>query len=482
VIRPRLLLGFAAAIALASCATNPVTGRRELSLVSPEREVQIGREGHDAILAEYGLYDDRAIAAYVDSVGQSLARVSHLPSLHWTFTVLDDPTVNAFATPGGYIYITRGILAHLESEAQLAGVLGHEIGHVTHRHSAQRITHQQLAGFGLTLAGALSEGFRRYGDAAQTALGVLMLKYSRDDENQADELGVAYSTQAGYDPREIPATYTMLKRVGERAGQRLPAFLSTHPDPGDREARTRQLASAAAAGKSGLAIRGRGYLQRLDHMVFGRDPRQGYFEGDRYYHPQLAFTLAFPAGWEHQDTHASVTAAVAGGRAAMQLTLADAGALSPAGYARDLVRRGRVVDAAGAGDSFDGIEAWIGRLEVRGADGTSSSLAAAFLRVAPDRMIQIVGRGAEPGDADEARVLVSMRSFRRLSDRARLAAAPDRVRVVKVTAAGRFADLLPGLGRQAVDATATSILNNLEPDQEVRPGELIKIVEPGQTR
>jgi predicted Zn-dependent protease len=217
-------------------------------------------------------------------------------------------------------------------------------------------------------------------------------------------------------------------------------------------------------------------------MVFGRDPRQGYFEGDRYYHPQLAFTLVFPAGWEHQDTHASVTAGAPGGRAALQLTLADAGTLSPAGYARDLVRRGSVVDAAGAGESLDGIEAWVGRLEVRGADGGSATLAAAFLRVAPDRMIQIVGRSTEPGDADEARIVASVRSFRRLTDRARLAATPDRVRLVKAAAAGRFSDLLPGLGRQALDATATSILNNLEPDEEVRPGELIKIVEPGQTR
>ncbi len=481
-IRLRILAALPLALALSSCATNPVTGRRELSLVSAEREVEIGREGHQAILAEYGLYDDAALAAHVDSIGQSLARVSHLPGLKWTFSVLDDPVVNAFATPGGYVYITRGILAHLNSEAQLAGVLGHEIGHITARHSAQRLTQQQLAGVGLTLAAALSEEFRRYSDAAQTALGLMVLKYGRDDENEADELGVGYTAKAGYEPREIPATYTMLKRVGERAGQRLPAFLSTHPDPGDREARTRSLAAAAAAGKSGLAIRGPAYLRRLDRMVFGRDPRQGYFEGERYYHPQMAFTLAYPPGWEHRDTHSSVTAGSPERRAVMELRLAEAGTLSPAAYARDLVRRGRVLDASGASESFEGLEAWVGRLEAKGASGGLVAFAAAFIRRAPERMIQIVGQSGATGDADEARIVASMRSFRPLTDRARLAAAPERVKVVKVASAGRFETVLAGFGRQAVDAAATSVLNNVEPGDEIRAGELLKIVEPGQAR
>ena len=306
----RLIALLPLALALSSCAMNPATGRREFSLVSADRELQIGREGHAAIVAEYGLYGDSTLAAYVDSVGQSLARVSHMPELKWTFTLLDDPVVNAFAMPGGYIYITRGILAHLNSEAQLAGVLGHEIGHVTARHSAQRLTQQQLAGAGLLLASALSKEFARYGEAAQTALGLMMLKYGRDDENQSDELGVGYAAKAGYDPREIPGTYHMLKRVGESAGQRLPAFLSTHPDPGDRENRTRALATAAVEGKTGLKVAGRPYLQRLDRMVYGRDPRQGYFEGERYYHPQLAFTLAIADVSKYQEPRSSVVSIV----------------------------------------------------------------------------------------------------------------------------------------------------------------------------
>ena len=481
-IRPRILLLLSLALALASCATNPVTGKHELSLVSFDRELQIGREGHQAIVAEYGVYDDPKLAAYVDTIGQSLARVSHLPSLGWTFTVLDDPVVNAFATPGGYVYITRGLLAHLNSEAQLAGVLGHEIGHVTARHTAQQLTKQEIAGVGLALASALSQDFRRYSKEAQSALGLLMLKYSRDDETQADELGVEYSAKAGYDPREMPATYRMLKRVGERAGQGLPAFLSTHPDPGDREERTRRLAAAAAGGKPALVVASRGYVQRLDRLVFGHDPRQGYFEGDRYFHPQMAFTMTFPAGWQHQDARSRVTAGLPDQGAVMDLSLVEAGTQSPAGYARDLVRRGRVLDANGAGESFGGLEAWVGRLEAKGESGELMTFVAAFVRSAPDRMMQIVGRSATPGEADEARIVSSMRSFRALTDHARLAATPDRVRVVRVGTSGSFETVIAGFGRQAVDSLGSSILNNVEPGDEVRAGELLKIVEPGRTR
>src|SRR5439155_13861321 len=154
-----------------------------------------------------------------------VASVTPLRGITWHFTVLDDPVVNAFAMPGGYIYITRGILGYLNSEAQLAAVLGHEIGHVNARHSARQITQQQIAGLGLGVASIFSTTLRQHSQEAQTGLGLLFLKFSRSDETQADELGVQYSTAAGYDSREMPATYSMLRRVSDRGGQRLPGFL-----------------------------------------------------------------------------------------------------------------------------------------------------------------------------------------------------------------------------------------------------------------
>jgi len=468
-----------AVLAAGGCATNPVTGKRQFSLVSSEQELSIGRDGYQAVLKEYGRYDDARLQAYVDSVGQSLARVSQLPNLEWHFTLLDDPVVNAFAMPGGYIYITRGILAHLNSEAQLAGVLGHEIGHVTARHTASRITQQQIAGLGLGLASIFSESFRQYSNAAQTALGIIFLKYSRADENQADELGVGYAVKAGYDPREIPPTYAMLKRVSDRAGQKMPGFLSTHPDPGDREVRTEALATQAAAGKSGLVIRGRSYIDRLEGVVFGADPRDGTFEGSHFYHPGLGFEMRFPEGWKTQNSHSAVMAAEPSNRATMQLTLIDAGTFSPAGYVRELERSGKISGSRGGEERIGGDPAWVGVVAVTGSDNTQRTLAAAFIRRSDAQMFEVLGATAASGDENEDRILTAARSFRRLTDPARLSARPDRVHVVTAKQQESFDEMMSRLGIRGDEAETLAIVNNLQHDENILRGQQIKIVEHG---
>jgi predicted Zn-dependent protease len=464
---------------LCDCATNPVTGRREFSLVSAAQEAQMGKEGYGAVLAEYGAYEDSTVQRYVAGVGMRLAKVSHLPDLDWHFTVIDDPSVNAFAMPGGYIYITRGILAHLNSEAQLAGVLGHEIAHVTRRHSAAQLSRQQIAGLGLGVASILSTTVARYGQVAQQALGLMFLKYSREHENEADQSGVDYATKAGYEPNEIPPTYAMLKRVGERAGQRLPAFLSTHPDPGDREARTTELARVAREGKTGLLVRHDEYVRRLDDMVFGQDPRGGYFEGDVFYHPGLSFVMTFPAGWKRENTHSAVTASP-GGAIGMQLTLAEAEDLSPVDYVTKLRASGRIAGSQGQVERIGGLPAWIGRVGVTGEDGTERILAAAFIRSGPGRMFQVLGSSAQAGDADFQKVLASARSFRPLTDPSRLSPTPERVKVTAVARAGAFAATIASLGPQALDAEATAILNNRQQDDPVAVGERLKTVAPAK--
>lgn len=476
------LVGVVLLSLLTGCATNPVTGRKEFSLVSAEQEVQIGREGHEAVLREYGAYENPRLQAFVDSVGQSLARVSHLPNLDWHFTVLDDPTVNAFAMPGGYIYITRGIMAHLNSEAQLAGVLGHEIGHVTARHSAKRMTSQQLAGLGLGLASIFSQGFRRYSDAAQTALSLMFLKYSRDNENEADQLGVDYTAKSSYDPREIPATYVTLRRTGERAGQSLPGFLSTHPDPGDRENRTRELARQAVAGKTGLIVRQRAYVQRLEDVVYGTDPRHGYFEGTRFFHPTLGFEMTFPSAWRTQNARAAVVAVSPEDRAGMQLSVANAGALSPAAYVNQLRTAGNIADAQGNPETIGGFQSWVGRILVAASDGSQATLVATFIRKTADQMFQVVGRSNQPGDELESQIVTSARSFRPLTDAARRSPTPDRVHVVSVASSGPFQTVVAQFGRQAIDVEESSILNNVELDETVMRGQVLKIVEPGRRR
>jgi predicted Zn-dependent protease len=476
-LAPLAVLG----LLLAGCATNPVSGKRELSLVSSSQELAIGREGYPAVISEYGAYDDSTIQRYVQSVGLRVARVSHLPNLDWHFTVIDDDVVNAFAMPGGYIYVTRGILAHLNSEAQLAGVLGHEIGHVTARHSARQITRQQIAGLGLGVASLMSSTVAQYSNVAQQGLGLLFLSYSRDNETQADELGVQYATKAGYDPREIPKTYVMLGRISAASGQRLPNYLSTHPDPGDRKTRTTTLAMEALAGRTGLAVDGPSYVRRMQGIVFGHDPRQGYFEGDRYVHPGLRLAITFPSGWTHQDTRSAVTAA-GGDRAQMQLTVAAAQGLSPTGFVARLAERGAIAGANGGGERIGGHEAWVGRLSVAAQDGSRSLVSAAFLAWSGDQVVEVLGHSASPGDEDDRRIFAAARSCADVTDAAHLEVRPDRVAVEPLPASGVFKEVVPRLGRQALAIEPTSILNNVMADDLIEAGRLLKIVVPGRSQ
>ncbi len=470
----------ALALALVGCAVNPATGKRQFSLVSQDDELRIGREGHQAIVAEYGVYPNAAIQAHVEEVGLKLARTSHLPNLEWHFTVLDDPIVNAFALPGGYIYITRGILAHLNSDAQLAGVLGHEIGHVTARHTASRITQQQLAGLGLAVGMAFSSTLRRYGGDAQTGLGLLFLKFGRDDENQSDELGVEYATAAGYDPHEIPATYAMLRRVGEQSGQRLPGFLSTHPDPGDREERTTRLADEAASGRTDLVVEHDSYIERLDGLVYGQDPRFGYFEGADYYHPNLRLHIRLPDGWTYQDQKQALIAVEPNKQAAMELTLADAGTESPQGYVNSLRQSGRILDAQGRAETIAGRQAWVGRIAVQTSDGATVTLFATLVRWSPEQMLQILGRSANLGDANEQAISRAARSMRELTDPARLQVEPDRVAVKRLTFATTFSEAVRSFGTQAIDLDQTAILNNHFIGDLLPTDARVKIVAPGK--
>ncbi len=482
---PRFAMLFSAVLLaafafLGGCATNPATGKRQISLVSTGKELEIGRESDPAIIAEYGLYGDPAVQRYVDSVGQRLARVSHLPNLTWHFRVLDSPIVNAFALPGGYIYITRGILAYMSSEAQLAGVLGHEIGHVTARHSAEQITRSQIAGIGLLAGAIFVDAFRPYSGVAQQGLGLLFLKYSRDNETQSDALGIEYATKAGYDPREVPSTYATLKRIGERAGSSLPSFLSSHPDPGDREIRTGQLAKAAAASsRRPLEIGAVPYRGHIEGLVFGDDPRNGFFDANRFYHPDMRFQMIFPLGWKTANQPSQVVAMNEGNGAAMQLTLVTNPNpnLTPIQYVDSLRVKGEILESNGRGESFRDYPAWVGSVLAQGESGRVQFIAG-WVRIKGGQFLQILGEDKSSSTSAE-QIFASIRSIAALTDPAKLNVTPDRIAVRSNPRTAPFSTVWESFAPTAIPVEDGAILNSTRATSTLAAGAPVKVAKKG---
>jgi len=314
-----------------SCAVNPVTGKKELSLISESQEIALGKETDVQIRQQYGVYEDPQLNAYVRSVGQALVPHTHRPHLPYQFAVLDTPVVNAFAVPGGFIYVTRGILALIGSEAELAVVLGHELGHVNARHSVHRMSEMMLAQVGLAIGSLLSDTFAKVAGLAGVGVQLLFLKYSRDDERQADSLGVEYARKGVYNPGEMIGFFGSLQKLGDLSGgHALPGFLSTHPLTRERIEKVKQM---LLADDQKLEVREKPYLSRIDGIIYGDDPRQGYVEGGRFYHPELAFTFAIPSGWKVVNTPAQVMMSSPDEKAALLLQAEKTGEDLPV-YAR----------------------------------------------------------------------------------------------------------------------------------------------------
>lgn len=288
----------------AACAVNPVTGKKELMLYSEADEIAMGKQTDEQVKSIYGIYPDKALNAYLNKVGQDLAPYTHRPQLTYYFAVLDSPVVNAFAVPGGYVYVTRGIMAMMNSEAELAVVLAHELGHVNARHSMSRLSSQTMVGLGLAAGSAISKTFSDLAGVAGAGMQLLFLKYSRDDEREADQLGVQYSRQGGYNPAKMIDFFASLENLGDLSGgQTLPGFLSTHPLTSERIQNTRDMILAS---DNQLKVDQNGYFDRINNMIFGPDPRQGFVEGDSFYHPEMRFLFSFPSDWKVENNPSQV--------------------------------------------------------------------------------------------------------------------------------------------------------------------------------
>ena len=479
------------ALGSGGCAVNPATGEKVFTGgVTGAQEKAVGRQVHAQILGELGpRYEDEELQTYVNSVGQLLARTTERRDLEYTFTVVDSDMVNAFAVPGGYIYITRGLLALFSDEAELAGVLGHELGHITALHYARGQGQAILAQIGVLAADILAQqagagGAVRnaLGDLTGTAAFAYLQSHSRENEYESDDLGIRYIARAGYDTRGVARMLAKLRahaRLQARLAGRSPDeidrfdYTATHPTPAKRVRRA--LENAARTSVRDPMVARDIYHRKIDGLFYGGSPEQGFVRGREFIHPTLRFRFSVPETFTLHNTPRAVIAS-GGGGAQIFLQLHD---------------RGRTRSAAGFLHGRWGGKLSLGRIEEFTVNGQPAAAAGAVVRPARgavDVQILIVGsnedrvyetvfvfpRGPESNlDAAYREITASLRE---LTEREAATYRPRRIKVIEA----RPGDTQEGLARRmAVGKRPLEffrVLNGLEPQDRIVAGRPLKLV------
>jgi predicted Zn-dependent protease len=483
VLRPGATV--ALALTIAACATNPATGQKELSLMSEAQEIELGKSMDGEVRREMGVYEDAELQRYVETIGFRLARASQRPNLPWHFAVVDEPAINAFALPGGYIYLTRGILPFLDTEAELAGVLGHEIGHVTARHSAQQYTKATTAGIGVQLLSIFVPEARPFQSLTETALGVLFLKYGRDDELQADQLGVDYTAKTGWNPAGVGGMLRTLSRLDDANGSRrgVPNWLSTHPAPADRVEKIQAYIAQSGArpvGTSGTnGANEADFLRRIDGVVFGDSPRQGIVRGNTFLHPDLRLALAFPQGWDIRNSREQVLAKAPERNDFMLLQLVPNPSGSIEQLARGMMANAGFRQLSGDRAQVNGLDAYVGTYQGQ-MEGLGNVVTRAA-HIVHDRNVYMFAGLAPPNEFEsvQRQFTESIRSFRELSRQEAANIRPNRVDVYTVRPGDTWEGIAKRTGDDTVKPSTLVIMNNYEPNQQPRAGDRIKVVVQG---
>ncbi|CAN5701987.1 M48 family metalloprotease [soil metagenome] len=458
------------------CARNPVTGQLQLALITEAQEIEMGRQGAAQVQSSIGLVPDSALQSYVHSIGLQLARASERPDLPWTFGVVDDPTPNAFALPGGFIYFTRGMLGLMNSEAELAAVLGHEIGHVTARHQVAMISRAQVAQVGLGLGGILVPQLEPLGGVAGAGLSLLFLRYGRDAERQADELGFRYTLEQSYDVRESASVFASLARLGEDQRTAVPAWLQTHPLPAERIQTIEARISASEPLPADLRVARPEYLTRINGLVYGVNPRNGFFREGLFLHPELRFQATFPAAWRRQNLAQAVMAGSPREDAALQLTLSRQ--TTPEAAAQQFLSQQGITTVQSARQSINGLPAVVASFRVQTQQAALQGLVAFVSH--EGRVYQLLGYSLAAAFPQYQSIFQqSIGSFAPLTDQAVLALQPNRISIVRITESMTLAEFNRRFP-SAIPIAELAIINQVAAPETVLPaGRQVKRVAPG---
>jgi predicted Zn-dependent protease len=475
-----LLSGVFTLFALSACAVNPATGERQLSgLMSPHQEAAIGAENHDKVVKEYGgIYKNPEVQAYVNSIGQKLARNTERGDVAYRFTVLDSPVINAFAMPGGYIYITRGLMAVANDEAELAAVLAHEIGHVTGRHQAARYSHGVLTSLGATVVSA-ALGDPNVSKALSVGSNLYMSSYSRDQETQADDLGIRYLSRAGYDTFAmadfLDAMGNYLETEGQATGKGEPKFsyFSSHPQTSDRVVRASKIAASYPAVKTERSSDS--FLSKIAGMTYGDGEEQGFVRDNHFYHPALGFTFTAPDGFEIVNQPDQVVIAHDSGALAVMDMAGNRGGMDPQRYITQSWLGGKslvlpeafaIGGMLAATASFDGT--------VKGRPVEVRLIAIAWSPTDIVRFQVAIPRGASVGVVDDMKRLTY--SFRAMTTAEKASVTPLRVELVTARTGDSVQSLAAQMQVDKAKIERFRALNGLAPSARIEPGRRYKVI------
>lgn len=479
------------AVGVSGCVTleqNPVSGNKRAFGYTWEQEEQIGQESDGEIISQYGLYENDELSNYVSELGQALLEVSHLRredtpqkfrDTEFTFRVLNSPVVNAFALPGGYIYVTRGLLAHLNNEAQLAVVLGHEIAHVAARHASQRAATQQFGQLAVIGGAIIGESLGYDGGSilqlsSQTAQ-LMFLKYGRDAERESDALGVEYSAMKNYQAAEGADFFTSLKRISETQGGGVPTLLSSHPDPGEREQAIPRMAQEwADKGYEQTILDKEEFMAMIDDIMFGDNPREGFEQDGIFYHPDLEFQFPVPDGFDLYNQPNAVIMVNEDQTAMSQFTIDSENEDPRSSVQAFLSQEGITVEseseyAEGSASGYKGI-------------ATASAQDGSQLKL----QLTAIGYGgyiyrflSYTSEAEyenyETRFNSIAAGFTDLEDESILNVDPVRIELVTISNSGLFSDLIPNELPMGIEPIDVAIINQVELNQTIQAGTVLKI-------